>query len=91
MSLSVCLEGQAKKALLDTGSSFTLVRAGAIDGCRLDRDERVLLETKEAELLGQAAGIRVLGLRVDKQLSWSRDNSLVEPPFEKLTRRALHS
>ena len=52
---------------------------------------RLGLESKEAERLGCKAGVRVLGLKVSEQLTWSRDNTLPLVSTNDVTRRELHS
>jgi len=52
---------------------------------------RLGLESKEAERLGCKAGVRVLGLKVSEQLTWSRDNTLPLVSTNDVTRRKLHS
>ena len=49
------------------------------------------LVSKEPERLGSKVGVRVLGLRVDEQFTWSRDSELPTVPSGHLTRRQLHS
>ena len=49
------------------------------------------LQTKEAEQVGCAKGVRILGLRVDENLSWSRDSKLPVVSTDCLTWRELHS
>ena len=65
LRLSVCLEGQAREALLDTGSSFTLVRIGALNGYRLERDGRVWLEMMDGKLFSTAGSAHVQSMVVD--------------------------
>ena len=48
------------------------------------------LVTKPAERLGSESGVRVLGLRVDKNLRWKRDSPLPVLSNEVLTRRQVH-
>jgi ribonuclease HI len=49
------------------------------------------LESKEPERLGSTAGVRVLGLRVNDKLRWSRDRQLPVVGEHPLTRRQVHS
>jgi transposase InsO family protein len=56
-----------------------------------DHLSRYGLVTKEAEKLGCAGGVRVLGLRVGKGFRWSRDSRLPSLSPGRLTRRELHS
>jgi hypothetical protein len=53
--------------------------------------KRYGLVTKEAVRLGDESGVRVLGLAVGRDLSWSRDSSLPAVTSRGVTRRALHS
>jgi transposase InsO family protein len=48
------------------------------------------LQSKDAEQLGCKEGVRVLGLRVSQQFTWSRDSSLPRLSTQVLTRRELH-
>ena len=49
------------------------------------------LVSKPLERLGSNAGVRVLGLRVDGNLHWTRDGTLPQIEEDRLTRRQLHS
>ena len=49
------------------------------------------LQTKAPEHLGDDGGVRVLGLRVDETMKWSRDGSTPVVNKEGMTRRQVHS
>lgn len=49
------------------------------------------LQTKEPVYLGDPGGIRVLGVRVNNDFSWSRDNPLPSLVSDSYTRRQIHS
>ena len=49
------------------------------------------LQTKAPEHFGDEGGVRVLGLRVDETMRWSRDGSTPVVNKEGMTRRQVHS
>lgn len=48
------------------------------------------LEAKKPQVLGLDEGVRVLGLRIGKDMKWSRDGEFSDVPVEPLTRREVH-
>jgi len=56
-----------------------------------DHLQQLGLEAKEPERLGSSEGVRILGLRVDKNLKWSRDGPIPQVKEGQLTRRDVHS
>ena len=53
--------------------------------------ERLGLKTKKVEWIGSEEGVRVLGLKVNRELRWNQDSQLPILPTGRLTRRKLHS
>ena len=49
------------------------------------------LTSKPIERIGEESDVRVLGLRVDRNLRWRRDSELREVPQTPITRRQAHS
>ena len=46
--------------------------------------------TKETEYIGIEKPVRVLGLKIDKNLKWTRNSEIPMPKIENMTRRELH-
>ena len=60
--------------------------------CRKVKDHlcRWGLESKDPQMLGTQQGVRVLGLRIDQDLMWSRDGDCPSVSAGPLTRRDVH-